>query len=141
MQIEPVPARDKRQSFGRIAAELVGGAGLSRVIPRRRQPAANLPPARLEPTDIVSLPAVNRDRHGRERLQSPLDIHTMPGVLITRDVVRALDPSVAHTSLSCVKPTEGAEITEFTTEERSERRRTKSSRCGWRIAGRWPAIK
>ena len=107
VQIEPVPARDEREGFGGIAAELVGSAGLSGIVPRRRQPAANLPPARLEPANIVSLPAVNRDRHHRECLQRPVDIHAKPGVLLPRHVVRALDPSVAHTSLSTLEAAGG----------------------------------
>ena len=62
--------------------------------------AADLTAQRLEAAHVVSLPAMNRDRHRGEPLQSSINVNPKVGVLLFRQVVRRLDPRIAHISLS-----------------------------------------
>ncbi len=51
-------ARQERERFVDIAAQLVAGAGFTRIPAGHREPAADFLPGRFEPADIVALPAM-----------------------------------------------------------------------------------
>ena len=63
VEVEPMRSGDEGERLCGVGAELVGGSRLPRIIPRRRQAAAQPAVRILEPADIVSLPALQRDRH------------------------------------------------------------------------------
>ena len=62
VQVEAMPAGNQREGLFRVGAQLLGCARLARIVAGRRQPAAELHPELLEPADVISLPAVQRDR-------------------------------------------------------------------------------
>jgi hypothetical protein len=61
VQIEAVRARNEGQRFRGIAAELVRGARLAGIIAGRGNASGQRPVRILEPPDVVSLPAMQRD--------------------------------------------------------------------------------
>src|SRR5262245_57471887 len=61
VQVEPVLSRDQRERARRVAAELVGRSCLSRIVSRRREPAAETRAELFESFDVVTLPAMERD--------------------------------------------------------------------------------
>ena len=64
----------ERQRLVQVGAQLVGRAGLARIIARHRQSAANRFAGVLEAADIVTLPAVQRDRNLGKPLKRPVNI-------------------------------------------------------------------
>ena len=99
VQVEAMFPGNERERLGRVLTQFISGAGFTGIVPGRREAAADLRRRRFESADVVSLPAVNRDRHGRERLQCGVRVDTKVRVLLFSQVVRRLDLLVAHLSL------------------------------------------
>ena len=76
VEVETMRPGDQRERLCRVGAELVGRPRLARIIPRRRQAAAQRSVRILEPADIVSLPAVQRDRNRRQSCRSAASVST-----------------------------------------------------------------
>src|SRR6478672_5995667 len=96
VQVEAVRAGDQRQRFSRILPEFVSGSSLAGIVPRRRKTAADLRRRRLEPTHIVSLPAMNGDRNRRQCFQSRVSVNSKIRILLPREVVGRLHLLVGH---------------------------------------------
>src|SRR5689334_7269385 len=66
MEIEPVAAGNERNGFLEIAAQLLRGPGLARVVAGGHQPAPECLPGVFKTAHIVPLPAMNGDRDAAE---------------------------------------------------------------------------
>jgi len=99
VEIEAMAARDQRQRQGRIGAQLIGGPGLARIVPRRCQAATEACPELLEPAYVIALPAMQRDGHGSQALERPFGIDAGFGVAVSGDGISALDPTGHQHSL------------------------------------------
>ena len=77
-------AGEERQRLVQVGAELVGRAGLAGIVAGDRQAAADRLARALEPADVVPLPAVQRDRDGRQPLEGRLDVDAPFRVLLLR---------------------------------------------------------
>ena len=84
VEVQAMRAGQERQRLVEIGPKLVGRAGLAGIIAGDRQAAADLLAGALEPADVVALPAVERDRDGREPRQGRLDIDAPLRVLLLR---------------------------------------------------------
>jgi hypothetical protein len=100
VQVEAVRPGNQRQRLGSVAAKLVGRARLAGIVPRGGQTAADLARPCLEPPDVVSLPAVDRDRNRGKHLQRRIRVDAEIRVLLFRQVVSRRDPCIRHVSLS-----------------------------------------
>ena len=95
VKVHAVPARDHRQRGLEIGAELFRVASAARVISRHRQTAARWAERCLEAGDVVSLPAVERDRDSGECRDRGVDIDAQGGVLFPRETDRLIDAIVS----------------------------------------------
>ena len=89
VEVEPMRAGQERQSFVEIGAKLVGGAGLAGIMARDGQSASQFLARVLEPSDVVALPAVQRDRYRREPRHGRFDVDVPRRVLFPRQCANA----------------------------------------------------
>ena len=84
VKVQPMRAGQKRQRLVQVGSELVGRAGLAGIVTGDRQAAPNLLARVLEPTDVIALPAMERDRDRRQPRQGRLDIDAPFRILLAR---------------------------------------------------------
>ena len=84
VEVQAMRAGQERQRLVQVGPELVGRAGLAGIMAGDRQAAAELLAGVLESADVVALPAVQRDRDGREPCQGRIDIDAPFRVLLLR---------------------------------------------------------
>ena len=96
VQVQPVAAGDVGVGELEIGAQLVGRAGAAGVVAGGLDAAARGAGAFLEPHHVVALPAVHRDRDGREPGDGGLGIDAPVGENIPRGVVGIAGHSCLH---------------------------------------------
>ena len=82
VQVQAVRAGDQRQGLVQVGPQLVGRAGLARIIAGDRQAAAQFLARVLESAHVVALPAVQRNGDTRQTLHSPIHVHAPVGILL-----------------------------------------------------------
>ena len=87
VQVEAVLAGNQRKGLDRVAAQLVGRAGLAEVVARNRQSAAQLLAGVFESTHVVALPTVQRNGHAGQSLQSGFGIDPQGGIALLGSLV------------------------------------------------------
>jgi hypothetical protein len=91
VQVESVATGDQRKCLLGVGPQLVGRSRLAGIVPGRRQSAAQSGPQLLEPANVVTLPAVQRDRDAGERSERLLDVDSVLGVAVPGGVVGAFN--------------------------------------------------
>ena len=84
VEVQTMCAGQERQRLVQVGSQLVGCAGLAGITAGDRQAAPQLLATVLETTDVVSLPAVQRDRDCGQLLDGRLDIDAPFRVLFFR---------------------------------------------------------
>ena len=74
MQIQPMLSWNERQRGLQVSAKFIGGARLSRISAGHREPAADVDAGILKSADIVTLPAMQRNRNLRKLLHRRMHI-------------------------------------------------------------------
>jgi hypothetical protein len=82
VQIQSMLARDQRICEFQVAAQLIGCASTSEIVSGHCQSVAERSPVTLKSSDVISLPAMNRDRHSAEPRQGSIDVHPKRFVLL-----------------------------------------------------------
>ena len=96
VEIEAMRAGNQRQGLGRVEPELVGRARLAGIVARRGNPSTELTIRIFKADDIVSLPAMERDRDVRELPERSLGIDAEVGILLSRDRVGGFNGLSRH---------------------------------------------
>ncbi len=84
MKVDTMRARHQNERLIQVGAELIGRHGFSRIIAGDGQSGTERLSGVFEPTDVVPLPAVKRDRDGRQPLERALDVDGPFRVLVLR---------------------------------------------------------
>ena len=87
MQVEAVLSGNEREGLDRVAAKFVGRAGLAGVVARDGQSAAQFFAGLFESAHVVALPAMQRNGHGGQSLQSGLGIDPQRGIALVGGLV------------------------------------------------------
>src|SRR5829696_7472795 len=89
VQVEAMRARDQRQRLRRVRAQLVRCSRLARIVAGRGQAAAEFAVRLLEPRDVVSLPAVKRNRHRLQLTLRRVGVHAEIRVALPGEAIGA----------------------------------------------------
>ena len=87
VQVEAVLAGNEREGLVRVAAEFVGRAGLAGIVARDGQSAAQFLAGIFESAHVVALPAMQRNGHGGQALQSGFGIDPQRGIALLGGLV------------------------------------------------------
>ena len=91
MEIEAVLAGNQREGLDRVAAQLIGRAGLAGVIAGDGQPPAQFLACLFKSPHVVALPAMQRNGHGRQTSQGRVSIDPQRGVALLGHLVNGFD--------------------------------------------------
>src|SRR5208283_1089030 len=82
VQVQPGGAGNHRERLVQIKAELVGIAGLARIVPGDRKAAAECFATVLKTADVITLPTVQRDRNRTQLRKGGIDVHAQSRVTL-----------------------------------------------------------
>lgn len=82
VEVEPMFSGDQGESFIKIRTEFFRYAGFSRMVSRHGDPAAQSFARVFKSPDIIALPAMERNRKGREFPHDRIRIHTHIGITL-----------------------------------------------------------
>jgi hypothetical protein len=98
VKIQSVGARDEAERFIQISPQFVKRAGPARMVPCHRNPPRKRAAGGFEPSNVIPLPAVDRNWDGSEGAQSRLGFYTECGESVLGRTVRV---TVRGSPLSC----------------------------------------
>jgi hypothetical protein len=91
VKIQPMAAGDEGEGLFQVGAKLIGRAGFARIISGNGQPAAKYRAALLKTADVVPLPAMKTDRHGREAGNGGIAVDANVRIALLGDLVGLVD--------------------------------------------------
>jgi len=96
-------AGDQRQHLIQVGAQLFRRAGLAGIVAGDRESTAELFAGVLESADVISLPAVERDRNGSEPFDGRVGVDAECRVTLSRGRVGRLDGCFVRAH-ACFRP-------------------------------------
>ena len=91
VKVESMRSGDERKGLFEIGSQLISGASLARIVPRHGQTTTDRFARRLEPADIVPLPAMQGDRYPGEPIHGGVGVDTQLGISFPRRLVGELN--------------------------------------------------